>query len=49
LRGFLQKEGYELVGEHVDHESGRKGRGEREAFDRMFEAAENRELDVLVF
>lgn len=49
LRGFLQKEGYELVGEYVDHESGRKGRREREAFDKMFEAAETREFDVLVF
>ena len=49
LREFLQREGYELVGEYVDHESGRKGRREREAFDDMFEAAENREFDVLVF
>jgi DNA invertase Pin-like site-specific DNA recombinase len=49
LREFLQKEGYELVGEYVDHESGRKGRRERDAFDEMFEAAENREFDVLVF
>ncbi len=49
LREFLQKEGYELAGEYVDHESGRKGRKEREAFDEMFEAAENREFDVLVF
>jgi DNA invertase Pin-like site-specific DNA recombinase len=49
LRDFLEQEGYELTGEYVDHESGRKGRREREAFDRMFEAAENREFDVLVF
>ncbi len=49
LREFVQDEGYELVAEYVDHESGRKGRNEREAFDRMFEAAESREFDVLVF
>jgi len=49
LREFLQKEGYELAGEYVDHESGRKGRREREAFDQMFEAAEAREYGVLVF
>jgi len=49
LRDFLEQEGYELIREYVDHESGRKGRREREAFDRMFEAAENREFDVLVF
>ena len=46
---FLDDEGYELASEYVDHESGRKGRKEREAFGRMFEAAENREFDVLVF
>jgi DNA invertase Pin-like site-specific DNA recombinase len=49
LRGFLEGEGYELAGEYVDHESGRKGRKERSAFNKMFEAAENREFDVLVF
>jgi DNA invertase Pin-like site-specific DNA recombinase len=49
LRKFLQREGYDLAGEYVDHESGRKGRREREGFDQMFEAAENREFDVLVF
>lgn len=46
---FVEEEGYELTGEYVDHESGSKGRKEREAFNRMFEAAENREFDVLVF
>jgi len=49
LREFIEDEGYELAGEYVDHESGRKGRKEREAFSRMFEAAEDREFDVLVF
>lgn len=49
LRTFLEDEGYELAEEFVDHESGRKGRKEREAFNRMFEAAENREFDLLVF
>lgn len=49
LREFLKKEGYKLAGEYADHESGRKGRREREAFDEMFEAAEDREFDVLVF
>lgn len=29
LRQFLEGEGYELVGEYVDHESGRTGRKER--------------------
>ena len=49
LREFLNREGYDLTGEFVDHESGRKGRRERSGFDQMFEAAENREFDVLVF
>jgi len=49
VRRFVEEEGYGLAGEYVDHESGRKGRKEREAFSRMFEAAEDREFDVLVF
>lgn len=49
LREFLNREGYELAGEFVDHESGRKGRRERSGFDQMLEATENREFDVLVF
>jgi DNA invertase Pin-like site-specific DNA recombinase len=49
LRQFVEKEGYELAGEYVDRESGRKGRKNRDGFDRMFEAAEDREFDVLVF
>lgn len=49
LREFLDREGYALAGEFVDHESGRKGRRERSGFDQMFEAAEDREFDVLVF
>ena len=49
LRAFVEDEEYELAGEYVDHESGRKGRKEREAFSRVFEASENRQFDVLVF
>jgi DNA invertase Pin-like site-specific DNA recombinase len=49
LRDFLDHEGYELAEEFVDHESGRKGRRERSGFDAMFESAENREFDTLVF
>ena len=49
LRRFLQHEGYVLAEEFVDHESGRKGRKERSGFDQMFQAAERRSFDVLVF
>lgn len=49
LRAFLENEEYELIEEYVDHESGRKGRKERDAFNQMFEAAEKQKFDVLVF
>ena len=48
-RKFLQKEGYDLTDEYFDHESSRKGRRERKAFDRMYETVESREFDVLVY
>ena len=55
LRRFLEQEGYDLARpdgtprEFVDRESGRKGRRERSAFSAVFEAAERREFDTLVF
>jgi len=49
LVSFVNQQGYELTAEYVDYESGRKGRRERSGFDAMFEAAENREFDILVF
>jgi DNA invertase Pin-like site-specific DNA recombinase len=49
LRQFVEEEGYDLAAEYVDYESGRKGRKERSGFNEMFEAAENRDLDILVF
>lgn len=55
LRRFLEQEGYDLarpdgsLREFVDRESGRKGRRERSAFAAVFEAAERREFDTLVF
>lgn len=55
LRAFIEEEGYRLarpdgsLREFVDHESGRKGRRERSGFARMFEAAEQRRFDVLIF
>ena len=49
LRAFIEEEGYQLASEYVDHESGRKGRRARSGFDRVFEAAENREFDLLLF
>jgi DNA invertase Pin-like site-specific DNA recombinase len=49
LRAFCEREGYDVAGEYVDHESGRKGRKTRQAFNAMFEAAERREIDLVVF
>jgi DNA invertase Pin-like site-specific DNA recombinase len=49
LRAFCQREGYDVAGEYVDHESGRKGRRARQAFDQVFQAAESREIDLVVF
>ncbi|GAB5535369.1 MAG: hypothetical protein Rubg2KO_16180 [Rubricoccaceae bacterium] len=55
LHCFLEQEGYDLarpdgsLREFVDREFGRKGRRERSAFSAVFEAAERREFDTLVF
>jgi len=49
LKSLLDREGYDLVGEFVDHESGRKGRRSRSGFNEMFEAAERGDFDILVF
>ena len=35
LRTFCQHQGYEIYGEYIDHESGRKGRRERATFARL--------------
>jgi DNA invertase Pin-like site-specific DNA recombinase len=49
LRTFCEREGYDIAGEFVDHESGRKGRKTRKAFGAMFKAAESRKIDLIVF
>ncbi len=49
LRAECERLGYDLVGEYVDKESGKKGRRERSGFARLFEDAERRRLDVVVF
>ncbi|HEV2093791.1 MAG TPA: recombinase family protein [Rubrobacter sp.] len=49
LRAGCERLGYDLVGEYVDRESGRKGRGERSGFVRLFEDAERRRLDLVMF
>ena len=49
LRAFCRRQGYEVAGEYVDRESGRKGRRERAAFNRLFEDAARRRFDLVVF
>ncbi len=49
LRDECERAGYTLVGEYVDWESGRKGRRERSEFARLFEDAERRRLDLVMF
>ena len=49
LRAFCEHQGYEVAGEYIDHESGRKGRRERAAFARLFEDAARRRFDLVLF
>ncbi len=49
LREEVERAGYSLVGEYVDRESGRKGRRERTEFGRLFDDAERRRLDLVLF
>lgn len=49
LRAECERAGYDLVGEYVDRESGRKGKRERSEFARLFEDAERRKLDLVMF
>jgi DNA invertase Pin-like site-specific DNA recombinase len=47
LREFAAKQGWKIVEEFVDHESG--ATNERPQFQRMFQAASQRKFDVLLF
>ena len=47
LRRFAESQGWQIVQEYVDHESG--GRATRKGFQRMFADARQRRFDVLLF
>jgi DNA invertase Pin-like site-specific DNA recombinase len=47
LREFCQRQGWQIVQEYSDKVSGR--RGDREHFQRMFDAASRREFDTVLF
>ena len=47
LREFCRKQGWEIVTEYVDRVSGKHG--DREQFQKMFDAASRHEFDILLF
>src|SRR6516164_1517075 len=47
LRAFAETQGWTVVHEYVDRASGK--RGDRQQFQKMFEAASRREFDILLF
>jgi DNA invertase Pin-like site-specific DNA recombinase len=47
LREYCQKQGWEIAGEYVDHETG--GTSKRQHFQRMFADARARKFDLLLF
>jgi DNA invertase Pin-like site-specific DNA recombinase len=49
LRAWCAHAGHELVGEYVDHESGKNGGSKRKAFAQLFEDASRRKFDLVLF
>lgn len=47
LRSYAAHQGWSIVGEYVDHRSGRTA--ERDAFQRMFQDAYQKKFDVVIF
>lgn len=47
LRAYSQKQGWKIVGEYVDHESG--GKADRPQFRRLFDDAHKRNFDMVLF
>jgi DNA invertase Pin-like site-specific DNA recombinase len=49
LRAWCQHAGHEIAVEYIDHESGRKGRDQRKRFAALFEEANRRKFDCVLF
>ena len=49
LRAWCANSGHDLVGEYVDHASGRKGADKRKQFAALFEDASKRKFDCVLF
>ena len=49
LRAYCERQGYDLVEEYVDYESGRKGKAERKRFAELLKDASQRKFDLILF
>jgi DNA invertase Pin-like site-specific DNA recombinase len=49
LRAWCESARHNIVGEYVDHESGRKGINGRKRFNQLFEDASRRKFDIVLF
>jgi len=49
LRAWCKNAGYQIVGEYIDYESGRRGVDKRKRFNELFEDASRRKFDLLLF
>jgi DNA invertase Pin-like site-specific DNA recombinase len=49
LRAWCTHAGHELVGEYVDHESGKNGGSKRKSFAALFQDASRRKFDLVLF
>ncbi|MDQ3397331.1 MAG: recombinase family protein [Deinococcota bacterium] len=48
LRAYCERQGYDIVEEYVDYESGRKGKAERKRFAELLKDASQRKFDLLL-
>jgi DNA invertase Pin-like site-specific DNA recombinase len=49
LRAWCKSAGHEVIGEYIDHESGKNGTKKRKQFAALFDAAAKRKFDLVVF
>jgi len=49
LRAYCERQGYNIVEEYLDFESGRKGKAERKRFAELLRDASQRKFDLVIF
>ena len=49
LRAYCERQGYDVIGEYVDYESGRRGKAERKRFADLLKDAGQRNVDLVLF